>query len=323
MGCTVIERGWLSANNILLHGEPGEGDVLIDSGHSVHAAQTVALVGAALNARPAGPRALTRLVNTHLHSDHCGGNAALQARWPVQTDVPPGHADAARCWDLDALSYTPTGQRCDRFRVDGVVRPGERLSVGGQHWDALAAPGHDPHSLVFFNAQEGVLIAADALWENGFGVVFPELDGLNAFDEVAATLDLIARLPVREVVPGHGAVFREVADALQRARRRLDGFRADPRKHARYAAKVLVKYHLMEVQRQPREALDAWLQATPLLQQIWRRHRDGSFSADPASLTGDPDLAAQAAYQGWCSDLVEELLSQGALRRDAVDIVDA
>jgi hypothetical protein len=33
-----------------------------------------------------------------------------------------------------------------------------------------------------------VLISADALWENGFGVVFPELEGDDAFAIVAATL---------------------------------------------------------------------------------------------------------------------------------------
>jgi glyoxylase-like metal-dependent hydrolase (beta-lactamase superfamily II) len=326
LGHRVIERGWLSANNIVLHGEPGEGALLIDSGHSVHAAQTVALVRAALNAHPAGPQPLTRLVNTHLHSDHCGGNAALQAHWRPRTAVPPGHADAARRWDLAALSYAPTGQRCDRFRVDAEVVPGDILSVGGQHWEALAAPGHDPHSLMFFNAAEGVLIAADALWENGFGVVFPELDGVNAFDEVAATLDLIERLPVCEVVPGHGAIFSDVAGALQRARRRLAGFRADPRKHARYAAKVLVKYHLMEVQRTTATALETWVRNTPLMLQTWGRTLTG---ATTGGLGADTDAEAEAVlrddpvYTGWCRGIVDELLTQGALQRDGDSIADA
>ena len=76
-GLTVLERGWLSSNNILLHGDPDAGDAaatLIDSGHCLHAEQTVALVH---RARRPG-QALARIVNTHLPSDHCGGNAALQ-----------------------------------------------------------------------------------------------------------------------------------------------------------------------------------------------------------------------------------------------------
>jgi len=72
-GVQVFERGWLSSNNILL--TDADSATLVDSGYFSHAAQTLALLEHAL----AG-RALDRLVNTHLHSDHCGGNAALQAR---------------------------------------------------------------------------------------------------------------------------------------------------------------------------------------------------------------------------------------------------
>ena len=67
----VLQRGWLSSNNILFTG--GDQTALVDSGYLTHAAQTVALVRHGLQGRP-----LDRLINTHLHSDHCGGNAALQ-----------------------------------------------------------------------------------------------------------------------------------------------------------------------------------------------------------------------------------------------------
>jgi glyoxylase-like metal-dependent hydrolase (beta-lactamase superfamily II) len=45
--------------------------------------------------------------------------------------------------------------------------------------------GHDPHSVILFEPVSRVLISADALWERGFGVIFPELEGVEAFDEVA------------------------------------------------------------------------------------------------------------------------------------------
>lgn len=79
----VLQRGWLSANNILLHGQPDEGAVLVDSGHSVHAAQTEALVRHALHGQ-----GLRLVVNTHLHSDHCGGNARLQDGLDAAVCVP-------------------------------------------------------------------------------------------------------------------------------------------------------------------------------------------------------------------------------------------
>ncbi len=294
----IFERGWLSSNNILLLGAEGEGATLVDASHCLHAAQTEALVRNAL--RP-GER-LARIVNTHLHSDHCGGNAALARAFGARITIPPGEADAVARWDEDALTYRLTNQRCERFAADALLHPGESLRVGARTWQALAAPGHDPHSLILFDAQDGVLVSADALWENGFGVVFPELDGIDAFDDVAATLDLIEALDVRLVIPGHGAPFTDVAGALQRARSRLAAFRADPTRHARHAIKALAKYHLLEVGSQALPDLLTWFAATPIAQQVWRR-------------LGEPAGSPQA----WGNRLIGELIASDAVvLRDAI-----
>ncbi len=267
-GLTVLERGWLSSNNVLIHAAHSEaGAVLVDASHVNHAAQTVALVRHALQ----GGR-LDRVVNTHLHSDHCGGNATLQREFGVPVIVPPGSADAVRAWDGARLTYDASGQRCERFEVSGTMSPGERFIAGGRSWEVLAAPGHDPDSVMLFDAATGVLISADALWEHGFGVVFPEIDGEPGFDDVGAVLDAIERLPVRVVIPGHGAPFSDVTAALARARSRLAAFQADPARHARHAAKVLIKYHLMEERQQPLDGLLRWAAATSMLAALWARH---------------------------------------------------
>ncbi len=302
-GLTILQRGWLSCNNILLHGA-GEGALLVDASHTLHAAQTVALVQNALQGRAAEP--LLRLVNTHLHSDHCGGNAALQRAFGCRLSIPPGEFEAARSWDEDALSYRASGQICERFSPDDCLRPGDTLQVGGRRWLALAAPGHDPHSLILFDPTQGVLISADALWGNGFGVVFPELDGERAFDDVALSLDLIESLGTRWVIPGHGAPFQDVGPALQRARQRLAGFVADPARHSRHATRVLVKYHLMELRQQPLAALLRWFETTPLCAAAWQR-------------LGRPEGSLLAFGQR----TVDELTGSGALKMQGLLVVDA
>ena len=262
-GVAVLERGWLSSNCIVLVGP--DHAAVVDSGYGLHAPHTLALVAAALQGR-----APDLLVNTHLHSDHCGGNAALQAAYPaLQTLIPPGLAPEVARWDEDALGYRTTGQTCPQFAFDATLQPGSELRLGMQSWQVHAAPGHDPHSVVLFEPASRTLISADALWERGFGVVFPELDGVAAFDEVAQTLDLIEALQPALVLPGHGAPFsRGIAEAIAYARKRLDGFAASPSKHRQYAAKVLLKFKLLEAQRMQRDALTDWAARTPYLRSV-------------------------------------------------------
>lgn len=260
----VYERGWLSSNNIVLHGK--DEVALIDSGYVSHAPQTLALLRHSLQGRP-----LDRLFNTHLHSDHCGGNALLQATYACHTSIPVSEADKVRHWDVDALSFQATGQQCDRFAFDATVAPGDQLVLADLHWQALGAPGHDPHSLIFYCAEEGILASADALWENGFGVIFPELEGESGFAEARATLALIATLDLRVVIPGHGRPFSDAKGALERAFSRLDYLASEPARNAQNAVKVLLKFLLLERQRVALAEVPALLAAMPLLREANRR----------------------------------------------------
>ncbi|WFF81926.1 MBL fold metallo-hydrolase [Delftia tsuruhatensis] len=297
-GMTVLERGWLSANNIVFAADPADpqddGAAVVDTGYVSHADQTVLLIERTLAGQP-----LARILNTHLHSDHCGGNAALQARWPqARTYVAPGQAEFVRHWNPEALSYTPTGQECPPFALTGVLQPGASVRLAGRDWQIHAAPGHDPHSIILFEPASRTLISADALWENGFGVVFPEIEGLQAFEEVAATLDVIEALAPLTIVPGHGGVFTGVAAALDTARRRLDGFVRAPERHALYAAKVLLKYRLLDWQRVRTTELLAWLDATPYFGML----HTGYFSHETA--------------EHWSRTLVDALVQSGAAQRE-------
>lgn len=288
---TVFERGWLSSNNVLL--DDGHNPVLVDTGYCTHAEQTLALVGHAL-----ANRALTQVLNTHLHSDHCGGNGALQARFPsMTTAIPPGGSQAVANWDEAALGHARFGQSIVRFGFDRLLQPGTTEMLAGRPWQVHAAPGHDPDAVLLFQPDARILISGDALWDNGFGVVFPELDGQSGFDEVAATLDLIESLAPAVVIPGHGAVFADVADALARARKRLESFVQHPQRHLRHASKVLVKYKLLEMGRAAHAEVQAWATGTPALADLHR------LSEGAAPLFSD-----------WVDDLLADLVRAGAAR---------
>jgi glyoxylase-like metal-dependent hydrolase (beta-lactamase superfamily II) len=104
----VLERGWLSSNNVVFGPAPGSPAAVVDTGYDAHSAQTVELLKSCLSGCP-----LARILNTHLHSDHCGGNAALQRAFGSQTSVPAVSLDAVLRWDQDQLTHDATSQSCE------------------------------------------------------------------------------------------------------------------------------------------------------------------------------------------------------------------
>lgn len=261
----VLERGWLSSNNILFL--EGESAALVDSGYVSHAPQTVALVRQALDGRR-----LARLVNTHGHSDHIGGNAALQREFGCTITVPAGIADAIAAWDEEALMLTPSGQHGDRFLHDATHRPGDEFELGGLVWRALHAPGHDMDALVFYCDSRRILISGDALWRDGFGIQFAEILGQAAgLAATKQTLEAIGRLAVDVVIPGHGAAFGEFDDAMERAMKRVAAFEEDPSRMARNALKACFTFNLLELRRLPRARLAEYLGGIAFFSDINRR----------------------------------------------------
>ncbi|WP_197711808.1 MBL fold metallo-hydrolase [Polynucleobacter necessarius] len=244
LGIEVFEWGWLSANNIFHFGE--EDVSLVDSGYCSHQSMTLDFVRNALLRHQL--KNLDKVVNTHLHSDHCGGNAQPANSYHCKIWIPSAEAPAVESWDENRLSYQNLGQECPRFQCDEVLEPGQSIQLGRYQWTILSAPGQDPHPVMLYQEEHGILISADALWEEGFGVVFPEMWGEPGFEEVAQTLDLIENLKISVVIPGHGKIFTDVTKSIATALSRLDYLASNSDRNARHGAKVLLKYKLIEWQ---------------------------------------------------------------------------
>ena len=288
----VFVRDWLSANHVVLKSR--EGGVVIDSGYGKHAPLTLALVASRMGLDGAP---LAKLVNTHCHSDHMGGNAALRRAYGCSIAVPAGEAPLIAAWDERALLLDYADQRAERFDADEVLEPGSTYAWGDLEWRALAAPGHDMAALVFFNPEHRILISGDALWRNGYGFVMPpELDA-SALPAARATLEMIARLPVRCVIPGHGEPFTDVGAALERAFARTAAFEADPLRLARHALKVVLVFALLDQERLPLASLPDYVDRIG----IYRDFNARFFGLAPATLAGE---------------LIADLERAGAVRRD-------
>lgn len=300
LGLRVLERGWLSSNNVVFDERPGSPAAIVDTGYVSHAEQTQALVAAVL------PQGVRRVVNTHLHSDHCGGNAALQAAGADEVWVPATLMDAVNRWDTaGALTFDAIDQRCDRFAATGGLADGQSIVLGGAAWQVHAAPGHDPDAVMLFEPVQGVLISGDALWQHRVAILFPELVGEPGVEPALQALRHIESLAPRVVIPGHGAPFTEVAEALAASRQRIALFADQPVAHLRYALRALVMFNLLEHRRRPRSALLRWMTGTPLLRELGHR------------------LPPGIAPEDFAQENLDRLLRDGTLTAHGDDIVAA
>ena len=287
----VFVRDWLSANHVVLRSDAG--CVVIDSGYDKHVPLMLALIASrmGLDGRP-----LAKLINTHCHSDHVGGNAALRRAYGCTIAVPADEAPLIDAWDERALLYEYADQRAERFAVDEILEPGSTHTWGDIEWRALAAPGHAMGALVFFNDEHRILISGDALWQNGYGIVMPpELDP-GALPATRATLEMIATLDARCVVPGHGEPFTDVNAALERAFARTTAFEVDPMRTVRHVLKALLVFSLLDRERMPLASLPLYVERVG----VYREFNARFLRLDPATLA---------------EKLVTELEVAGAVRR--------
>jgi glyoxylase-like metal-dependent hydrolase (beta-lactamase superfamily II) len=139
-------------------------------------------------------------------------------------------------------------------------------------WQALPAPGHDMEALVYYCAEKRILISGDALWQDGFGIIFGEVMGRkDALPATRSTLEMIGRLGVDIVIPGHGAAFDDFDAAMARALRRLESFEADSSRVARNAVRACFTFNLLDLQRLHEDELAAYLKSVPFFDGVNQR----------------------------------------------------
>ncbi|MCQ8103561.1 hydroxyacylglutathione hydrolase [Methylomonas sp. SURF-2] len=96
---------------------------------------------------------LDYVFNTHHHGDHVGGNLALK--------------QATACKIVAAAS--------DRSRIPGLdigVADGDKVALGQQLFQVLAAPGHTLGHIAFYAADSRALFCGDTLFSLGCGRLF-------------------------------------------------------------------------------------------------------------------------------------------------------
>ncbi|MBO4370163.1 MAG: MBL fold metallo-hydrolase [Paludibacteraceae bacterium] len=145
---------------------------------------------------------LTHVLNTHLHLDHCFGNAFIYRTFGVG---PEAHRD-----DENLLGILKA--HAQMFGIDfnddvqplhGYLSEGDVISFGESRLSVIHVPGHSRGGLAFYSESDKLLFSGDSLFKNSIGRT--DLHGGNYRILVSNLITKIMILPGEtDVYPGHG-----------------------------------------------------------------------------------------------------------------------
>lgn len=190
-------NGGAIANGVILASDAGA--ILYDAGPSLGFGKALAALATKVTSKPPAVVYLS-----HLHPDHSFGAAAFgQAqvralpgtRAEIERDG-PGFSDAM----YRMLAGWMTGTEVVLPRGDLAEGP---VTIGGRRLRLLALSGHSAADLALLDEASGTLIAGD--------LVFHDRAPATPHADLArwrASLDALAAVPHRQLVPGHGPLDR-------------------------------------------------------------------------------------------------------------------
>jgi glyoxylase-like metal-dependent hydrolase (beta-lactamase superfamily II) len=237
---------------------PGRQPALVDSGFVGHASETVAWV------RAHTPD-LDLVLNTHWHADHVGANGVLQAGGAgVAASTPDAMAVNRRDPGCCQMEYFD--QPVAPYTVDEPLADGRRLLLGDTEWQVVATPGHTPGHLALWQPDERLLLVGDAMSDYDVGMVQLALDGPDIAKTALASLERMADLNPRVLLPAHGPIPTDTPAALATAWRRAQRLVDDPDGSVWYSARRIFAYQLIIRGGLPVATVEPYLHERPWLQ---------------------------------------------------------
>jgi quinoprotein relay system zinc metallohydrolase 1 len=209
------ENGGAIANIAIL--KTAAGAVLVDAGPSLRYGEALARLAKELTGGP-----VVRIYLTHLHPDHVYGGASFP---PDRIAATPTLKDVlnrdGRSFSDGMYRLLGDWMRGTEFQSPGLtVREGQE-TIGGRSFKLLPLSGHSQSDLALLDERTGTLIAGD--------LVFHDRAPSTPHADLArwrTSLDTLAALGHRRVVPGHGPVDLTPAGAIRQTRDWIDWLEA-------------------------------------------------------------------------------------------------
>lgn len=191
-------RHWEETHCYLLNGK--ERSLLIDTGLGIC---NISEVIEKLTDKP------VTAVATHIHWDHIGGHRYYPDFYAHEAELTwlnggfPQPLEAIQKYVTDRCDL-PDGYDVNTYEFfqgvpTRVLHGGECIDLGERSIDVLHTPGHAPGHMCFWEKEKGYLYTGDLVYKGTLTAWFPSTDP----QAYLQSLEKIAKLPVRQVFPGH------------------------------------------------------------------------------------------------------------------------
>ncbi len=172
-----------------------------------------------------------RVLNSHSHFDHIGGNYQFEDIVSVSTPFSLSKAQGAQNDEIllevspDALCKgLPDGvsaedHRTRPYSISARVENGDILDLGGRQLEVLHVPGHTDDAIALLDSDAGFLWSGDSFYEGPIWLFAPETDLASYRKSVArmAALapDLKAVFPAHNTPRADPGLLMELQDKLE------------------------------------------------------------------------------------------------------------
>lgn len=150
------------------------------------------------------------LVNTHLHLDHCFGNAHVSAAYGVKTRAHMADAPFGSGLKAQARMFGITDAPLADLTEIEPLADGTVLTLGDERIEVIHVPGHSPGGIALYAPADGWAISGDSLFRGSIGRT--DLAGGDYGQLIRSVTDRLLTLPdATRVLPGHGE-FTTIGD---------------------------------------------------------------------------------------------------------------
>ena len=144
------------------------------------------------------------LLNTHLHFDHCLGNAFAYGKYGLAPEASAKDKSLYANLKSQLRMFLGTDDMyCNEPEIGRDLKQGDNVEFGKTVFTVIETPGHTPGGICFYCKEEGMLWAGDTLFRGSVGRT--DLAGGNHRELVEGVVEKLLVLPGNtKVFCGHG-----------------------------------------------------------------------------------------------------------------------